>query len=265
MSVRSLGKKQLSRRQFLRGSAAGATLSLALPPLELFSPSRARAEGEVEPFFGLFFWANGLPWHSAHGGEQGAVGNGDLWTPATMGPSYAATPLLAPLARHQVSVISGLEPHTVIPNSPPGQGDGHMRGFMVSLTGDRPRSEGFNHSSHTLTARRPSLDQVVATHPDFYRRAPRFRSIEVGVSEARFHRYGHWDAISYSGPNATNAPIMAPSLLYDRLFAAPQDDQSGRRRVQLLDAVLEDARTLRRQLGVEDRRRLEAHIEHLDT
>jgi hypothetical protein len=40
-----------------------------------------------------------------------------------------------------------------------------MRGFMVSLTGDRPQPETFDHSSHTLTALRPTLDQYVARHP----------------------------------------------------------------------------------------------------
>jgi hypothetical protein len=138
-----------------------------------------------------------------------------------------------------------------------------MRGFMVSLTGDRILTEGFDHGSHTLTARRPSLDQYVARHTNFYRTPPRFRSIEVGVSGARFHDYGHWNAISYNGPNSTNLPIQDPGALFDRLFAVPPDAEVAAQRSALLDAVLEDANSLRNRLGSRDRLRLEEHLEHV--
>jgi hypothetical protein len=226
----------------------------------------AFADGtEDGPFFGLFFWANGLPWHAAHGPEQAGTGHPDLWTPSTTGADYAPSPLLEPLARHRVSVATGLEPKTAIPSSPGGQGDGHMRGFMVALTGDRPRSEGFDHPSHTLTALRPSIDQYVALHGDFYAAAspPRYRSLEVGVSEARFHEYGHWNHISYNGPDSTNAPIMRPTQLFDTLFGTPLDTSELTRRSIVLDAVVEDAASLRRTLGTGDKARLDAHLENI--
>ena len=256
----------MGRRALLRGVAGGAALSLALPALDLFT-ERAHAQASntsSDPFFGLFFWANGAPWHAEHGGEQAAAGHADLWTPAREGIIEAPSELLSPLARHQVSVISGLTPHTDIPTSPPGQGDGHMRGFMVALTGDRPQPETFNHSSHSLTALRASLDQVVARHPQFYgERTPVFRSLEVGASAARFHGYGHWNAISYNGPNSQNLPIMNPAALYDRLFSAPLDTSKSQRRALTLDAVRGEAQTLRAVLGTPDRARLDAHLEHL--
>ena len=62
-----------------------------------------------------------------------------------------------------------------------------MRGFMVAMTGDRPQPETFDHSSHTLTSLGPSLDQRIAKDPGLYALQPRFRSLEVGVSTARFH------------------------------------------------------------------------------
>lgn len=256
-------RKRLSRRTFLRGSLGGATLALALPPLEaMLTPQGAWADTEgTPPFFGVFYWANGLPWHAAHGAEQ--AGPPDEWTPAG---ASASSPLLTPLERHQVSVITGLRPWTDIPRPPAfaaGQSDGHMRGFMVSLTGDRPRPEGFDHGSHTLTALRQSLDQHVARHPGFYTSSPRFRSVEVGVSEARFHDYGHWNAISYNGPESVNLPLMQPSALYALLFGAPPNAEIGARQGRMLDAVLEDANSLRSRLGVEDRHRLDAHLEHI--
>ena len=56
---------RVSRRAFLRGTVAGAAISLALPPLEaMLRASGARADlPSVDPFFGIFFWANGLPWN----------------------------------------------------------------------------------------------------------------------------------------------------------------------------------------------------------
>ncbi|MEM9462354.1 MAG: DUF1552 domain-containing protein [Myxococcota bacterium] len=260
-------RRPVSRRTLLRGLAGGATVSLALPPLEaMLGSNRAQANiGEDDPIFGIFFWANGTPWHAAHGNLQGQGGHPDLWTPADTGPGYTPSELLMPLADHQVSVVTGLEPKTTVPSSPGGQGDGHMRGFMVAMTSDRPRSEGFDHSSHTLTARRPTLDQYVAQHDDFYGSdVPRFRSLVMGVSKALFHNYGHWQAISYNGPESLNQPLMEPQALYNLLFDVPTDTAQVERRAQLLDAVLADAQDLRTRLGAEDRIRLDEHLAHID-
>jgi hypothetical protein len=264
MIIRS---RPMSRRSFLRGALGGLGVALALPPLEaMLGEGRAAAQTPAyPPFFGLFYWANGTPWHARHGGEQAAAGYPDLWTPAATGAGFAPSPLLEPLARHRPTVITGLEPHTEVPPAPPGQEDGHMRGFMVAMTGDRIRPEGFDHPSHTLTALSPSLDQYVARHPGFYTSAARFRTLEVGVSRARFHDYGHWNAISYNGPDSSNLPIMDPTALYDRLFAVPPDTREADRRRRLLDAVLEDAGSLRAKLGATDRGRLDAHLEHVRT
>ena len=97
-----------------------------------------------------------------------------------------------------------------------------MRGFMVAMTGDRIRPEGFDHPSHTLTCLRPTLDQYVATHEQFYGNSPsRFRSLCLGVSEARFHDYGHWNAISFTGPDSPVAAVHSPAQLYSMLFDVP--------------------------------------------
>ncbi len=262
-----MSRTHLSRRTLLRGMAGGAAVSLALPPLEaMLGTPGARAEDAANsPIFGIFFWANGTPWHAVHGNQQGQGNHPDLWTPDGTGAGYAPSELLLPLAAHEVSVVTGLEPKTEVPSSPGGQGDGHMRGFMVAMTSDRPRSEGFDHPSHTLTARRPTLDQYVAKHEQFYgANVPRFRSLVLGVSNARFHDYGHWNAISYNGPDSLNLPVSESGQLYDLLFDVPADTARIENRAQLLDAVMEDASDLRARLGAADRVRLDEHLEHLD-
>lgn len=265
--MRIMGRNVLSRRTLLRGAVGGAAVSLALPPLEaMLGTHGAWADGtEPQPIFGVFFWANGTPWHAGHGATQAEGNHPDLWTPASTGPGYAPSELLMPLAAHSVSVATGLEPKTEVPPDPPGQGDGHMRGFMVALTADRPRPEGFDHPSHTLTALRPSLDQYVAKHEQFYgSEVPRFRSLVMGISEARFHDYGHWNAISYNGPDSLNLPVMDPAQLYGLLFDVPADTTQLTNRASLLDAVMADAHDLRARLGAADKVRLDEHLAHLD-
>ncbi len=256
----------ISRRTLLRGAVGGSAVALALPWLEAMLPTRdvhAKATA-LEPIFGLFFWANGVPWHAKHGELQAQGNHPDLWTPAEEGLGFTPSQLMTPLGSHPFSVASGLEPKTEVPSDPPGQSDGHMRGFMVNLTGDRIKPEGFDHPSHTLTALRPSIDQYVANHEGFYGSFPtRFRSLEIGVSTARFHDYGHWNNISYNGPDSQNPAILSPTQLYNLLFNVPDDLVAVGRRARLLDAVMEDAGDLRLKLGTGDRDRLDAHLEHL--
>ena len=260
----------LARRTFLRGAlGGGAAVSVALPLLDAMVPTRrAHAAPLSEPIFGVFYWANGMPWHIGHGETQGGGGYPDLWTPGAVGPAWTPSPLLNPLAAHiaaqNVTLATGLEPHTLVPEAPPGQSDGHMRGWHVALTGDRMRTEGFDHPSHTMTVLRPTLDQYVATHEQFYGKAPpRFRSLVLGISEARFHDYGHWNAISYTGPDSAIAPVMSPAQLYGLLFDVPGDLVALSKRARLLDAVKEDAQSLRVRLGSVDRQRLDDHLDHL--
>ena len=206
-------KTQLAPAEMMSLAAYVGTLQGTNPANPNFAGGGAFADGmPEEPIFGLFFWANGLPWNAKHGSEQAMAGYPDLWTPAQTGPGYAPTPLLMPLAAHQVTVATGLEPKTEIPPNPPGQSDGHMRGFMVAMTGDRLRPEGFDQPAHLLTALRPTLDQVIARHPMFYQSPPRFRSIQVGVSRARFHEFGHYLVAQIHGLKVT-LPYFIPMPL----------------------------------------------------
>jgi len=256
---------KMNRRTLLRGTLGGAAVALALPPLEATFHARA-APPKGEPIFGVFFWGNGLPWHAAHGPEQGSDPQfTDLWTPAQTGENYVPSQLLKLLESHRPSVVTGLEPHTAVPESPPGQDDGHIRGFMVALTGDRIRSELFDHASFTATVLRPTLDQVVAADPRFYGDAvPRFRSLVLGVNHDCMLNYGHWQSISYNAPESPNHPITDPTQLYKLLFTAPPDLPDVAARVRLLDAIHDDARSLRVHLSPGDRLRLDAHLDHLN-
>ncbi|MEZ4293337.1 MAG: DUF1552 domain-containing protein [Polyangiaceae bacterium] len=256
--------RPLPRRTFLRGALGGTAVALGLPALEAMLPAGSASAAPLPPIFGLFFWANGMPWHVGHGPGHAFDETPDLWTPTTTGEGYEPSELLAPLSPYSISVVTGLTPKTEIPAVPPGQDDGHMRGFMVAMTGDRIRPEGFDLATHTLSALRPTLDQHVAKHPQFYADdKPPYGSLILGVSTARYHEYGHWNSISYNAPDSLNLPVCSPAELHGMLFGLPPSAELRLRRAALLDAVMADAKSLERRLGAADKARVDAHLTHL--
>ncbi|MDP3278616.1 MAG: DUF1552 domain-containing protein [Deltaproteobacteria bacterium] len=260
-----MNKLALSRRTMLRGVAATGLATVGLPVLEamLSRTGEAFADGTTPPKrYGVFFWGNGYGWSGR--------GHADTWTPTGSPSAWTPSEQLAPLAQNtsrvpSVSVITGLEPKTEIPASPGGQGDGHMRGVTNALSADRPRPAGFYHPDHIFALSRPTLDQVIARHPMFVGAMPtRFRSLELSVSNNRFHDYGSWTCISYNGEESQNLPIRSVDALFQHLFGVPvMGSREPGDRVSVLDAVRADAARLRTRLGAADRMRLDAHLEHI--
>jgi hypothetical protein len=270
----------ISRRKMLRGALGGSVFCLGLPVLEsmLNTNGTALAQGVPLPKrYGLFFWGDGLPPNYRHNATTAndanqnldiKSDNPDFWTPEATGKDWQVTELLAPLAAHKANfnLVTGTAIKTTIPTDPPGQNDGHQRGTIVALTADRPRSEGFDLTSRIAAVQRPSLDQFIATHPDFYTDgSPSFKSLELGMGEAFLADHGQWIAASHNGPDLLNLPIRDPKKLFDFVFAVPPDTSEVARRVSVLDAVSEDARSLMNRLGTRDKQRLDEHLEHLNS
>jgi Protein of unknown function (DUF1552) len=270
----------ISRRAMLRGALGGSIVGLGLPLLEqmLNSHGTALAAGTALPKrYGLFFWGEGLPPNYRHNATTMSDANQninvksdqqDFWTPTATGTDWQLTELLTPLAKHKanINVVTGLDVITEIPADPPGQNDGHNRGTIVALTADRPRSQGYSQGSRVAAVQRPSLDQFIAKHPQFYTDgAPSFRSLELGMGEAFLAPFGAWIACSHSGPDLLNKPIRDPKKLYDFVFAIPPDTGEAGRRVSVLDAVSEDTRRLMTKLGTRDRQRIDEHLTHLNS
>lgn len=275
--------RPFSRRQVLRGMSAGFAVSLGLPLLEsaLDSHGTAFADGTPLPKrFGLFFWGNGLPWTPAN---RDSTAPADQWTPSRQGAAFPLSPLLQPFAgiESQLSVITGLEPKTALghqngdPSKPidGGQGDGHMRGVVNALTGDRPRPEGFVQPDHVFAVLRPTLDQVMANAKEVsgqLGKGTKFKSLVTSVSRYRFHKlmgpdFGTWQSISHTGPDQVVNPIPDAIELFRLLFVdVPKDDPSqvaeSLERADVLSAVMEDFRRLSPTLGKADRLRVDAHL-----
>jgi hypothetical protein len=234
---------RLDRRAFLRG-VGGVTL--ALPVLEAMGSA---VTAEIPRRFCALYTANGMSLPKAeHGIDDWS------WFPRQQHDGEfvfgKSTEPLSPF-RRQLSFLGGLH-HPSGPKSDP-----HLCSDMW-LTGAplyNPKPGTFNSVG---------LDQVVALHTKQYCRQPSLvLSIDAGTGF--LSRTG---TISYS---LEGRPIPAennPRRVFDRLFRADQASMQAerdelQRRIKLVDAVLESARRLNRQLGKSDRERMDQYLTSL--
>ncbi len=229
--------QRLSRRTLLRGAAT----AIALPPLEcMFDPNgiayaaaRPGRIGPVKPETRFVLWFNG----------NGITER--YWIPRETGTNYTMTPCLAPLApfRNDIHVITGLDNPAA---RFPGPGNDHHRSMSALVTGTSFTGRG---------AGGPSIDQVVASKIGG---ESRFRSLQIGVSQESFGESIQRN-LSWSGYDRALPPEMIPHRLFDRIFGARNEGWVTRRR-SVLDAVREDAASLKGSLGKQDQTRLDEHM-----
>ena len=233
----------LNRRAVLRGLAG---VSLALPVLEAMGHEVAE---QTPRRFCALYTANGmsLP-NKKHTIDEWS------WFPTQEGREFEFGKSTEPLSkfRNLLSFLGGL----YHPNGP--KSDPHLCSDMW-LTGaplHNPKPGTFNAVG---------LDQVVAQHTKQYCRQPSLvLSIDAGVGF--LSRTG---TISY---NLEGKPIPAennPRRVFDRLFRgdrASLAEQRGqlKRRIRLVDAVLESGRSLNQRLGQSDREKMDQYLTSLN-
>ena len=235
---------KLHRRSVLRG-IAGATL--ALPVLEAMG---AELQDQTPRRFCALYTANGmsLP-KQEHGIDQWS------WFPrAEKDGQFVFGKSTEPLApfRSQLSFLGGLFHENGTKADPHVCSDMWLTGAPL-------------HNPRPGTYNSVGLDQVVARHTKQFCRQPSLvLSIDSGVGF--LSRTG---TISY---NHQGKPIPAennPRRVFDRLFRGDaqslksQRDQL-RRRIKLVDAVMESARDLNRRLGSSDRQKMDQYMTSLD-
>lgn len=236
-------RPKLARRTLLKG-LAGVTVSLPL----LDAMGKEVAEKAPRRFCAMYT-ANGmsLP-NPKHGIDEWS------WFPKQEGSQFEFGKSTEPLRpfREQLSFLGGLH-H---PNGT--KADPHMCSDMW-LTGaplHNPKPGAFNSVG---------LDQIVALHTKQYCRQPSLvLSIDAGVGF--LSRTG---TISY---NLDGKPIPAennPRRVFDRLFRGDRSSQAVqreqlKRRIRLVDAVADNARSLNRQLGQSDREKMDQYLTSLD-
>jgi hypothetical protein len=217
----------LNRRHFLRGIGA----AVALPLLNCMIPSRGRAAAAPAPRRSVFIYIpNGV--------------NVLTWQIAKAGRDYQFTGPMQSLEKHRDSVtpISGL--HHVN-----GIGAGHEVD-KIWLTGAKV-AEGGGAFRNSVSA-----DQLMAE-----KTAPltRFGSLELSVGRGN----------TTLGWSRDGVPLPAednPKTVFNQLFGVPKGGIDVQRRLlksqhSVLDSVLEDARSLKRRVGSEDRSKLDEYLE----
>jgi hypothetical protein len=236
MSAVHTKDRSLSRRLFLRG--VSSAVSIGLPPLAAMfngaGTAYAAATGATKTIpsrFVLWFNGNGIT-------EK-------FWIPQETGTDFAFTPCLAPLApfRNDIHVITGLDNPAA---RFPGPGNDHHRSMSALMTGTSFTGRGAGGAS---------IDQVIAAKAGS---DTRFRSLQLGVSQESFGESIQRN-MSWAGYDRALPPEMLPDKLFDRLFGARDLGWVGRKK-SVLDAVQEDAGSLRKALGKEDQSRLEEHL-----
>jgi hypothetical protein len=242
-----MSSRRISRRTVLRGLGT----AVALPLLEAMLPASALAGAQAAAprrmafiMFPLGAW---MPY----------------WMPTGEGPDYALTPCLEPLAEHRKEMIVFGNLACDKANANGDGGGDHARAGGAFLTGAQPKkTAGANFQAGV------SVDQIAAARLGD---RTRFRSLEMSID--RFRGAGNCDSgyscvyeHTLSWRNATT-PLPTesnPKLIFDRLFgdgrADPESVARNEIRVSVLDAVLEEARTLNRRLGGSDQRKLDQYL-----
>src|SRR5688572_30775900 len=251
----------LSRRQFLRGIGA----CVALPVFESALRPVAAAATPGAAGAGVAAAASGAPLRMAfvyfpNGAHQGH------WWPTGEGTDFTLGKTMQPLAplKRSIQVLGGLD-HKNATAGNDGAGD-HARANATFLTGARARKTDSTDIQVGI-----SVDQIAAQRVGHL---TRFSSLELSCDSIR--KSGRCDSgyscayqynLSWASATTPMAPESNPRLVFERLFGSGaagerQKNFQMRQATQksLLDFVLEDARSLQRQLGKSDQEKLDEYL-----
>ncbi len=244
-----MNNTQIPRRTFLRGVG---TL-MALPALESMLPrSMWAAAATAAKAPKRMAWVY-IP--------QGAYM--PYWMPTTEGSNFELMDCVQPMAEHKKDMIlfGGLTCDKARANGD-GGGD-HARAGGAFLTGTQPRkTAGSNFQAGT------SADQLAAQQLGHQTRFP---SLEMAIEGYR--GTGNCDSgyacvyehtLSWKDSTTPLPTEVNPKQIFNRLFAdKPSDPDTiakNKLRASVLDAVLDDAKSLNRKLGGSDKLKLDQYL-----
>ena len=233
----------LTRRTVLRGIGAG----LALPWLEAMGPLEswvhANEKAPAAP--------NRLLWLYVPNGM--AMPN---WTPKEEGLLRDLPAILQEVREFasDINILTGLSARAAN-----GGNGAHARAMAAFLTGVTPlKTEGANYRAGI------SADQVAASRVGDQ---TRLASLEVGTEEnTGFCDFGYncvyKGTMSWRSATQPMVKEVRPRLVFERLFAGNDANRAQRNalRRSVLDYVREDSNALARQLGADDRRRMDEYL-----
>ena len=216
-------RNTIGRRSFLQG----AGVMLPLPFLNLMSSKSAASPNREQPpkRFLTLFKPNGVhppSWNINEGSEY----------------DFRLSPLMKPFEQHKDNLL-------ILDN---------MGDFGFSSHANSTRRFLSGHHQNKTSA---SVDQMIA---DKISGDTPHRSLEL-TTEGLFPNQIGCSYISYNKDGNPIPRESDPQLIFDRLFRNPMSNPSRRKRMaSLLDRVLEDANSLARESGREDRQTLDEYL-----
>ncbi|MEX2566341.1 MAG: DUF1552 domain-containing protein [Cyclobacteriaceae bacterium] len=242
-------KWQISRRKMLKGMGA----AIALPFMEaMASPLTLHSVSN-----------DGFPVRSAFMFMPNGVHPG-RWTPEGLGKNFQLSPTLEPLIhlKDDILVLGQLMNRNAIFQG----ADGHYAKTANLLTSmPIQKTAGDNINSGGI-----SIDQVIANH---YKNETLFPSLEYGLDRIQTGvdinvGFTRLYASSISWKNATTplSKEIDPRLAFDRLFKSfvpGAKIKENPHKSSILDAVMDDAKSLKNNLGRSDQDKLEEYLESI--
>lgn len=247
----------LNRRRFLRGVGAG----IAIPTFASLVPIRQAVAEAVAPAT----TETGAPLRMAFMSIPNGVQQ-DHWFPKGVGTDFTLNETMKPLEplKEQLQVISGLKHEHATPGND-GAGD-HARANATFLTGARARKTAGKDIHVGI-----SIDQVAAQKLGS---VTRFPSLELSCDAIR--NSGSCDSgyacayqynLAWTSATTPLTPEPNPRFVFERLFGSGKHGERQRSLAlrqqtqrSVLDFVLEDAADVQRQLGLQDRRKLDEYL-----
>ena len=255
--------KHLERRTFIRGMGA----SIALPFLDAMVPAgrltaAKRAEVDATRLVAIEMV------HGAAGcNEWGATQN--LWAPAAVGSDFDLSPsALLPLDpwRKHLTIVSNTDVRMAEAFQAPEIGGDHFRSSAVFLTQQHPKqTEGSDVFVGT------SLDQMHAQRFGQDTPIPSMQLCIENINQSGGCAYGYTcvytDSISWASPTEPLPVIRDPRVAFEQLFGAggTAEERALRRRTSasILDWVSGRVAQLQRELGPNDRERLDRYLQNV--
>jgi hypothetical protein len=243
----------------------GATI--ALPFLDAMVPagrgtSSAAAAGPTRVV--VLEEVHGLGGCSAFGESQ------FLWAPQKVGKDFELVPehpfKSLEKWRDKMTLVSGTDCRMAEPFSTPEIGGDHFRSSAVFLTQSHPKqTQGSDLYAGV------SFDQLYAQKFGQDTPMPSMQFSIENVDQAGGCTYNYacayMDAISWAAPDKPLPMIRDPRVAFDFMFGAggTPEERAARlaTRRSLLDYVLGEMATLRRQLGASDRQRIDLYAENI--
>lgn len=257
--------KHLDRRTFLRGMGG----SFALPYLDAMVPA-GRMSGSVErsnqartPLIAI---------EEVHGlagcNEWGATQH--LFAPEIIGKDFEMVPNSALISlepyQEYLTIVSNTDVRMAEAFTAPEIGGDHFRSSAVFLTQQHPKqTQGSDLFVGT------SLDQIHARKYGQDTPLPSMQFTIPSIDQAGGCTYNYscayTDSISWASPSEPLPMIRDPRVAFDMLFGAggTPAERSERRamRSSILDWISTEVRGINRQLGSEDRARMEQYLDNV--